>query len=128
LHCWRVGAAQSIGGMDEALGLHAADDWGFSWRVAGAGFVFPAPPEGLYMIRDHRRHLRPTTPVPPPVHVAGVRQMLRGHRRGEGRVRLQSDRRRAGYMQQALFATDEDRRRKERAGFDPGSGWREPYR
>jgi glycosyltransferase involved in cell wall biosynthesis len=124
LHCWRVAAGLAIGGMDETLGLHAGDDYDFPWRMAEAGFVFLALFECLYEIRDHREHYRLTTHVPLDVQILEFSRILRKHGVPEKRVAEELARRREGYLRQALFASEEDRRQKERQGFDARGGWR----
>lgn len=64
LHCWRVAAALAVGGMDETLGPHGADDYDFPWLMAEAGRAFQSIPQCLYYYRDHRHHYRLTTHVP----------------------------------------------------------------
>jgi glycosyltransferase involved in cell wall biosynthesis len=128
LHCWRVDVAQSIGGMDESLGLHGADDWDFAWRMAEAGVAFGAVPDCLYVIRDHREHFRLTTHVPLDAQVAQVVRILRKHGVAEDRIGALVEERTSSHLQQALYASEDDRRRKERNGFDPRTGWREPKR
>ena len=61
LHCWKADSALGMGGMDEALGLHGADDYDFTWCMVEAGSSFKAVPECLYYKRDHRTHFRLTT-------------------------------------------------------------------
>jgi glycosyltransferase involved in cell wall biosynthesis len=129
LHCWRVAAATAIGGMDEGLGLHGADDYDFPWRMAEAGFTFRAIPDCLYAIRDHRAHFRLTTHVPLDHQVAELVTMLRKHGVDEPRVREEVERRKGDYLRQALYASEEDRLEKERQGFDAAKdAWRVAYR
>jgi glycosyltransferase involved in cell wall biosynthesis len=127
LHCWRVAAALEIGGMDEELGLHGADDWDFPWLMAEAGFRFAAIPHCLYLYRDHREHERLTTHVPLDVQVEHVRRILAKHGLDESAIDAQVELRRQDYLRQALFEDASDRRQKEAAGFDPRAGWREPH-
>jgi hypothetical protein len=127
LHCWRVAAALAIGGMDESLGPHGADDYDFPWRMAEAGCVFRPIPDCLYLFRDHRSHPRLTTHVPLDVQVEELRRILRKHRVPEPEIERQIARRSAGYLRQALYLDEEDRRRKEARGFEPGTGWRQSY-
>ena len=127
LHCWRVSAALALGGMDESLGPHGADDYDFPWRMAEAGCRFRPVPECLYAFRDHRSHDRLTTHVPLDVQVSELRRILRKHGVPEAEVERQIARRRAGYLRQALYLDEADRRRKEVEGFDVRCGWRQPY-
>jgi glycosyltransferase involved in cell wall biosynthesis len=125
LHCFKVQAALAIGGMDEALGPHAADDYDFSWCMAEAGFRFKAIPEYLYAVRDHRRHFRLTTHVPLDTQVAELVKILKKHRLTDEEIEAEVRRRTAGYMRQALFLNEADRLEKERNGYDIRNGWRE---
>jgi glycosyltransferase involved in cell wall biosynthesis len=127
LHCWRVEAALSIGGMDETLGLHGGDDYDFPWCMAEAGFRFCAIPDCLYLFRDHRAHERLTTHVPLDVQIAHLRTMFAKHGLDEDAITGQVEWRRRSYLREALFATWADRRAKELSGFDPRSGWRFSY-
>jgi hypothetical protein len=127
LHCWRVAAALAIGGMDESLGLHAADDYDFPWCMADAGSSFKAIPDVLYHYRDHRAHYRLTTHVPLDVQVAETKRILAKHGLNQHEIELQISRRTAGYLRQALYRDEEDRRQKELAGYDISQGWREPH-
>lgn len=127
LHCWKVAAALAIGGMDESLGLHGADDYDFPWRMAEAGCAFHPIPDCLYSFRDHRSHHRLTTHVPLDRQVAELRRILRKHRVPDAEIERQIERRTSGYLRQALYRDDEDRRRKEHEGFDIRSGWRQSY-
>jgi glycosyltransferase involved in cell wall biosynthesis len=126
LHCWKVASARAIGGMDESLGAHGADDYDFSWRMAEAGFSFMAIPACLYRYRDHREHHRLTTHVPLDRQVEELQKIWRKHRLPEAEIQRQLAKRSADYLRQALFATEADRRVRESAGFDGRSGWRQP--
>ncbi len=125
VHCFRVAAALAIGGMDETLGLHGADDYDFSWCMAEAGFAFKAIPEYLYRVRDHRRHERLTTHVPLDTQIAESVKIWKKHGMTEAEIQEQIRTRSAGYLRQALYLNDDDRREKERSGFDIRTGWRE---
>ena len=125
LHCFKVQAALAIGGMDETLGPHAADDYDFSWCMAEAGARFQAIPEYLYAVRDHRRHARLTTHVPLDTQVSELVKILRKHRMTDEAIHAEVRRRTAGYMRQALYLSDADKQAKERNGYDIRSGWRE---
>jgi glycosyltransferase involved in cell wall biosynthesis len=125
VHCWRVDSAVRIGGMDESLGPHAADDYDFSWRMAEAGCSFMAIPECLYYYRDHRAHYRLTTHVPLDRQIQELRKIFRAHGMNDGEMEEQIRRRRADYLRQALFLDDADKREKERSGFDIRQGWRQ---
>jgi glycosyltransferase involved in cell wall biosynthesis len=125
LHCYKVTSALAIGGMDETLGPHAADDYDFPWRMAEAGFTFKAIPEYLYAVRDHRRHFRLTTHVPLDVQVAEMTKIFRKHGMTEAEIESEIQRRTGGYLRQALYRDEADRIAKERAGFDIRAGWRE---
>jgi glycosyltransferase involved in cell wall biosynthesis len=125
LHCFKVDSALAVGGMDEALGPHAADDYDFPWCLAEAGFTFMAIPDFLYRYRDHRRHERLTTHVPLDVQVAEYVKIWTKHGMTEAEIAEQIHRRTSGYLRQALFLNEDDRRDKERHGFDIRTGWRE---
>jgi len=77
LHCWKVESALGIGGMDESLGPHGADDYDFPWCMAEAGNKFKAIPECLYYYRDHREHYRLTTHVPLLIQIKSLFQIPR---------------------------------------------------
>lgn len=128
LHCWKVASALSIGGMDETMYLHGADDYDFPWRMAEAGFSFMAIPECLYRYRDHREHYRLTTHVPLDQQIAQLRAIWTKHGLGEEEMASEIARRKSGYLKQALFADERDRVERESRGFNPREGWREPYR
>lgn len=128
LHCWKAAPALSIGGMDETMQLNGADDYDFPWCMAEAGFSFLAIPECLYRYRDHREHYRLTTHVPLDLQIGQLRAIWIKHGLGEGEIASEIARRKAGYLKQALFADERDRMDRERKGFDPREGWREPYR
>lgn len=110
LHAWRVSAALAIGGMDESLGLHGADDYDFSWRMAEAGFRFQALGECLYLIREHLAAPRLTTHVPLDVQVRELRRIFEKHGVPPEEIERQLASRKAGYLRQALFRDEEDRR------------------
>ena len=128
LHCFRVAAALSIGGMDETLGPHGGDDYDFPWRMAEAGCTFRPLPDCLYFIRDHRAHYRLTTHVPLDVQMEELRRILRKHGMSRLRTHREVGRRKRDYLRQALYSSEEDRLQKERQGFDPQTGWRSRYR
>ena len=127
LHCWRVRAALEVDGMDESLGLHGADDYDFPWRMAEDSKIFKAIPDCLYLVRDHREHYRLTTHVPLEVQVRELKRIWRKHGLTEEEIAEQTAIRSAGYLKQALFVDEGDKQAKETAGFDPRTGWREPY-
>jgi glycosyltransferase involved in cell wall biosynthesis len=127
LHCWRLDSALAIGGMDETFGLHGGDDYDFVWSMADAGYTFAGIPDCLYYIRDHRAHYRLTTHVPLDTQVRELAGILRKHGVPESRVGAEIERRKRGYLRQALFETEDDRLAKERSRFDIASGWREPH-
>src|SRR5205085_11207012 len=87
VQCFRVAKALEIGGMDEELGLHGADDYDFPWRMLEAGAVFEALDECLYTIRDHREEPRLTTHVPLDAQVRELETILRKHEVSEERIR-----------------------------------------
>ena len=127
LHSWKVSAAMAIGGMDETLGPHGADDYDFPWCMAEAGYRFKAARECLYYYRDHRSHERLTTHVPLESQIEELQKIFRKHKLSERQIRRQIRNRRAGYLRQALFVDEQDRRTKERDGYDPRQGMREKY-
>ena len=127
LHCFKVRSVLEIGGADESLAAHGADDYDFSWSMAEAGYTFKAILECLYYYRDHRSHYRLTTHVPLDEQVAELVKIWRKHGMTEREIEQQIQRRTAGYLKQALFLNEEDRKEKERAGYDIQQGWRQRY-
>jgi hypothetical protein len=127
LHCWRVSAALALGGMDESFGPHGGDDYDFPWSMAEHGARFSALQECLYLYRDHREHSRLTTHVPLDVQVSELARIFAKHGVSKERARVEIARRRDDYLRQALYATEEERRRKEAEGFDARAGWRQRY-
>jgi hypothetical protein len=125
LHCWRVAAGLAIGGMDESLGPHAADDYDFTWCLAEAGYTFRSIPEVLYEYRDHLAHRRLTTHVPLDVQQAELGKILAKHGLSDKEIEREISRRTNGYMREALFADEADRIEKEQRGFDIRGGWRQ---
>jgi hypothetical protein len=103
LHCWRVSAALAIGGMDESLGPHGADDYDFPWCMAEAGYRFRAIPERLYYYRDHLAHYRLTTHVPVSVQIGELAKIYRKHRIPEARIRRLLRMRSDSDLRQALY-------------------------
>ncbi len=127
LLCWKREKGLAIGGIDEDLGIHGADDYDFPWSMAEAGCNFKAIPECLYYYRDHREHYRLTTHVPLDQQKEELTKIFRKHGLSPDEIRAELDSRSAGYLRQALFADEEDKIRKERVGFDAQLGWREGY-
>ena len=126
LHCWKVKSALYIGGMDESLGWHGADDYDFPWCMAEAGFSFKAIHECLYYYRDHRTHFRLTTHIPLDSQVAELNKILKKHGLDEKEIMRQIERRKRGYLRQALFKDDKDKRRKQKdLHLVMSKGWRE---
>ncbi len=125
LHCWRVRAARSIGGFDESLGPHGADDYDFPWCMAEAGFRFQAIEDCLYYYRDHRSAPRLTTHVTLQRQKEEFAKILRKHRVAEDEIARQLELRCQGYLRQALFLDEQDRELKVASGFKPEQGWRE---
>ena len=127
LHCWKIQSALAIGGMDESLGLHGADDYDFSWSMFEAGFVFKAVPECLYYPRDHREHYRLTTHVPLDVQLQELKKIWKKHGLTELEIEEQIGKRTTGYLQQALYLDGSDKDEKDKADYDIRSGWRQKY-
>jgi glycosyltransferase involved in cell wall biosynthesis len=126
LHTWRVAKALQVGGMDESLSLHGADDYDFPWTMAEHGAVFHPVRECLYHYRDHRSAERLTTHVPLSRQVDELRKILRKHHVPELRIESELERRLSGYLRQALFKDEDDQERKlSDPCFDPKAGWRE---
>ena len=125
LHCWKVDAALTIGGMDETLGLHGADDYDFSWCMAEGGYTFKAIPECLYYVRDHRTHFRLTTHVPLETQIKELKKIWTKHGMTEREQEQEIRTRKAGYLRQAIFLNDEDKRQKEEANYDIRQSWRQ---
>jgi len=103
LHCWRVEFALRIGGMDESLGFHGADDYDFVWTMAENGCVFKAIPECLYYYRDHLRHYRLTTHVPLQTQVNEMIKIFKKHGMTDNEIHHGIESRKAGYLTQALY-------------------------
>lgn len=127
LHCWRVKLALEIGGMDEELGLHGADDYDFVWCMAEAGCRFQAINECLYYYRDHRTHYRLTTHVTREKQVNELRKIFLKHGMTETEIDEELNKRVNDYLQQALYENENDQLKKEEENFDPNNGWRFEY-
>lgn len=127
LHCYRVSKALSVGGMDENLGAHGADDYDFPWVMHEEGAVFKAIPECLYYYRDHRLHERLTTHVPLAVQVDELKKIFLKHKLSHEQIEAQIERRKSSYLQQALFLDERDKAKKEQSGLCARDGWRESY-
>lgn len=127
LLCWKVDSALSIGGMDETLGLHGADDYDFTWCMAEAGCKFKAIQECLYYYRDHREHYRLTTHVPLETQINELKKIWKKHGLTDKEISEQINRRTLGYLNQALFLDGEDKKRKEGMNYDIRKGWRMKY-
>jgi glycosyltransferase involved in cell wall biosynthesis len=127
LHCWKVKSALAMGGMDEDLGLHGADDYDFPWCMAEAGFSFKAIKECLYYYRDHRAHERLTTHVPLDGQINELKMIWKKHGLTDIEVAEQIEKRTRGYLRQALYLDERDKEIKERQGYDIRRGWRETY-
>ena len=130
LHCWKVESALAIGGMDESLGLHGADDYDFPWCMAEAGYTFKTIPECLYYYRDHREHYRLTTHVPLDTQIKELKKIWNKHGLTERQIKEQIKIRtsESGYLKQALYLDDQDKKIKENEGYDIRKGWHEKYR
>jgi glycosyltransferase involved in cell wall biosynthesis len=120
--CFRREKALEIGGIDENLGLHGADDYDFPWCMAEAGCVFRAVPECLYLYRDHHQHFRLTTHVPLTVQLQELEKIWRKHGMTEEEIRIQSTIRTSGYLRQALSLDWDDTQTKEESGFGVCTG------
>jgi GT2 family glycosyltransferase len=127
LLCWRRELALSFGGMDESIPV-AADDFDFPWTMAERGAVFKAVPECLYLYRDHRDGYRLTTHVPRSVRARHLRRIMRKHGVGRTQILRRLIAARRSYLRQGVYRSRIDRWIKQRAGFDPHRGWRQPYR
>ena len=128
LLCWKVESALAIGGMDESLGLHGADDYDFPWCMAEAGYSFKAIPECLYYYRDHREHYRLTTHVPLETQINELKKIWKKHGLKDDEIEEQIKRRISQYLKQALYMDEEDKKKKERENYDIRKGWREKHR
>jgi glycosyltransferase involved in cell wall biosynthesis len=128
LLCWKRASAIAIGGMDESLGLHGADDYDFPWCMAEAGYSFKAIPECLYYYRDHRAHYRLTTHVPLETQIEELTRIWRKHGLTEKEIEEQIKIRTSAYLKQALYLDDQDKKKKESENYDIRRGWREKYR
>jgi glycosyltransferase involved in cell wall biosynthesis len=127
LHCWKVQAALQIGGIDENLGAHGADDYDFPWCMAEAGFKFQAIYDCLYYYRDHRNHERLTTHVPLESQINELKKIFIKHKMAHELIHHQIELRKNSYLKQALFINDNDKKIKKSQGFDAKNGWRESY-
>lgn len=128
LHCWKIDSALAIGGMDESLGPHGADDYDFPWCMAEAGCYFKAMTECLYYKRDHREHYRLTTHVPLRTQIEELQKIWRKHGMTEEEIEYQIKVKTNGYLKQALYIDEEDKRTKDREGYDIRQGWKLNYR
>ncbi len=126
LMCWRREFGLAIGGIDESLGPHGADDYDFPWTAAEKGCRFQAIQECLYRYRDHREHFRLTTHVPQEEQEAELRKIWRKHGVSDEEMASQLRRRREGYLQQALFRNEQDREQDPER--DAREGWRITYK
>lgn len=79
LHYWNVESGLAIGGMEELLGLHRADDYDFPCCMVEAGYSFKTIPEFLYYYRDHREHYRLTTHVPLDTQINELKKIWNKH-------------------------------------------------
>lgn len=127
LLCWKVESALAIGGMDESLGLHGADDYDFPWCMAEAGNKFKAIPECLYYYRDHREHYRLTTHVPLNTQIKELKKILKKHGISDKEIEEQINWRTSNYLNQALYIDEEDKKRKENINYDIRKGWKQKY-
>jgi glycosyltransferase involved in cell wall biosynthesis len=127
LHCWKVESALAIGGMDESLGLHGADDYDFPWCMAEAGYSFKAIPKCLYYYRDHREHYRLTTHVPLETQINELKKIWKKHGLTDEEIEEQIEMRTSGYVKQALYLDEEDKKRKEGENYDIRMSWREKH-
>ena len=127
LHCWKVSSALQIGGIDESLGPHGADDYDFPWCMAEAGFSFKTIQECLYYYRDHREYYRLTTHVPLDNQINELRKIFRKHGLPDAEIEQEVHEKCHGYLQQALFLDESDKERKKQENFDIRKGWRLPY-
>lgn len=127
LLCWKVDSALAIGGMDESLGLHGGDDYDFPWCMAEAGFKFKAIPECLYYYRDHRDHYRLTTHVPLETQINELKKIWEKHCLTEKEIDEQIRRRTSGYLKQALYLDEVDKKKKEKENYDIKKVWRQTY-
>ena len=118
LLCWKVESALAIGGMDESLGLHGADDYDFPWCMAEAGYSFKAIPECLYYYRDHREHYRLTTHVPLSTQINELKKIWKKHGLTEEEIDEQIKRRTSRYLKQ-------DKKVKEGENYDIRKAWRQ---
>lgn len=128
LHCWRITFAEKIGGMDESLGPHGADDYDFPWCMAEAGATFKAIQECLYYYRDHRSHFRLTTHVPLDAQINELKKIWKKHGMSAEEIAREIESRTSRYLQQALYKDTKDKVAKEKVNYEAGNGWRQTYR
>ena len=115
------------GGIDENLGAHGADDYDFPWCMAEAGYKFRAIDECLYYYRDHRNHIRLTTHVPLDKQIFELKKIFNKHEMTDELINRQIYLRSQGYLKQALFLNDHDKKKKQRKEYDITTAWREKY-
>lgn len=102
LMCFRVAKALAIGGVDENLGLHGADDYDFPWTMWERGAKFQDVPETLYEYRIHHDHYRLTTHVPKEIQKLELRKIFAKHGLPPDRIEREIAARESGYLDQAL--------------------------
>ena len=128
LMCWRASRGLACGGVDESLENFASDDYDFPWSMLENGATFHAIQRALYIVRDHRDGYRLTTHLTRSTQDAGLRRILSKHNVPDREIRAIVREAHRGHLRQALFHNDLHRWLRERLGFDPKRGWREPYR
>ena len=110
LHCWKVEPALAIGGMDEQLGLHGADDYDFPWCMAEAGYKFKAIADCLYYYRDYGAHYRLTTHVPLNTQIEELVKIFKKHGMSDREIEIEISSRKERYLlRDALFLDDHDK-------------------
>jgi glycosyltransferase involved in cell wall biosynthesis len=128
LLCWRARKGLACGGVDETLNNFGSDDYDFPWTMLEHGAIFRAIPKALYIVRDHRDGYRLTTHVPQSIQRRELRRILEKHGLPPALIRHRIRRDGRDFLRQSLFRTPVHRWIRELIGFDPHSGWREPYR
>jgi glycosyltransferase involved in cell wall biosynthesis len=98
LICFRRERALSIGGVDETLGLHGADDYDFPWCMAEAGFSFVPISEPLYWYREHNNGFRLTTHVAPELQASELEKIFRKHGVSQREIERQIQKRMEFYV------------------------------
>ncbi|MBR8831091.1 MAG: hypothetical protein N5P05_003798 [Chroococcopsis gigantea SAG 12.99] len=127
LLCWRRIKALSFGGLDESLNSVGPDDYDFPWTMLEQGARFKAIKDCLYFYRDHRDSFRLTTHLTLDTHVGEITRILKKHGIDDDTINGYIAKSKQSFLRQCLYKSDLDKWLKEKIGFKPKWGWREPY-